>query len=343
MGPTTPTDPDPRRLGAPGGAAPAARGAPRRRGSPQARTPRAHETILTLDLGRAAPAVPRPRARRRPTPVLPRRRRGGPRRSAAARQGARGLPLAWRYLGECAIYRVRGATARSREALRVEVAGRQRVVRRAHPQPRRRAAGRPRGDGDGARGAARLRGRGRAAVPPRATAIPAWRAPAYDLARTVGDPALFAARAQPARPLRRPGRCRRPRPPPAALDGAQPRAALGGPRRRGAARWARVTWRALRTAADGARAGPGAPGLPSRHARRAARPRRSRSRCALPVAPRGGAPGRHPADPAVGQVLQTELMVKDEDRAMGLMFRPSLPPDRGMLFVFDDRTSTASG
>jgi uncharacterized membrane protein (UPF0127 family) len=28
--------------------------------------------------------------------------------------------------------------------------------------------------------------------------------------------------------------------------------------------------------------------------------------------------------------------VKDEDRAMGLMFRPSLPLDRGLLFVFDD-------
>ena len=49
-----------------------------------------------------------------------------------------------------------------------------------------------------------------------------------------------------------------------------------------------------------------------------------------------------PAGPAVislrlpsGKVLQSEVMVKDEDRAMGLMFRPSLPSDRGMLFVFD--------
>ncbi len=48
------------------------------------------------------------------------------------------------------------------------------------------------------------------------------------------------------------------------------------------------------------------------------------------------------ADPAVipltlpsGKVLQVEVMVKDEDRAMGLMFRPSLPLDRGLLFVFD--------
>jgi uncharacterized membrane protein (UPF0127 family) len=36
-----------------------------------------------------------------------------------------------------------------------------------------------------------------------------------------------------------------------------------------------------------------------------------------------------------GKVLQSEVMVKDEDRAMGLMFRPSLPADRGMLFVFE--------
>src|SRR5688572_30527438 len=37
-----------------------------------------------------------------------------------------------------------------------------------------------------------------------------------------------------------------------------------------------------------------------------------------------------------GKVLQSEVMVKDEDRAMGLMFRPSLAPDRGMLFVFGE-------
>lgn len=36
-----------------------------------------------------------------------------------------------------------------------------------------------------------------------------------------------------------------------------------------------------------------------------------------------------------GKVLQVEVMVRDEDRQMGLMFRPSLPEDRGMLFVFD--------
>jgi hypothetical protein len=37
-----------------------------------------------------------------------------------------------------------------------------------------------------------------------------------------------------------------------------------------------------------------------------------------------------------GKVLKTEVMVKDEDRAMGLMFRPSLPDDHGMLFIFND-------
>jgi len=36
-----------------------------------------------------------------------------------------------------------------------------------------------------------------------------------------------------------------------------------------------------------------------------------------------------------GKVLQAEVMVKDEDRAMGLMFRASLPLDRGMIFVFE--------
>jgi uncharacterized membrane protein (UPF0127 family) len=36
-----------------------------------------------------------------------------------------------------------------------------------------------------------------------------------------------------------------------------------------------------------------------------------------------------------GKVLQVEVMASDEDREMGLMFRPSLPPDRGLLFVFE--------
>jgi uncharacterized protein len=36
-----------------------------------------------------------------------------------------------------------------------------------------------------------------------------------------------------------------------------------------------------------------------------------------------------------GKVLQVEIMANDADRAMGLMFRPSLPSDRGLLFVFE--------
>ncbi|MGH9889446.1 MAG: DUF192 domain-containing protein [bacterium] len=36
-----------------------------------------------------------------------------------------------------------------------------------------------------------------------------------------------------------------------------------------------------------------------------------------------------------GKVFQTEVMVSDEDRAMGVMFRPSLPADRALLFVFE--------
>jgi uncharacterized membrane protein (UPF0127 family) len=36
-----------------------------------------------------------------------------------------------------------------------------------------------------------------------------------------------------------------------------------------------------------------------------------------------------------GKALKVEVMVKDEDRQMGLMFRPSLPTDQGMLFVFN--------
>ena len=38
-----------------------------------------------------------------------------------------------------------------------------------------------------------------------------------------------------------------------------------------------------------------------------------------------------------GRVLQVEVMVEDADRAMGLMFRPSLAQDRGMLFVYPHR------
>jgi uncharacterized membrane protein (UPF0127 family) len=36
-----------------------------------------------------------------------------------------------------------------------------------------------------------------------------------------------------------------------------------------------------------------------------------------------------------GRVLDVEVMVSDQDRALGLMFRPSLPEDQGMLFIFE--------
>ena len=36
-----------------------------------------------------------------------------------------------------------------------------------------------------------------------------------------------------------------------------------------------------------------------------------------------------------GKVLQVEVMTTPEQRSMGLMFRRSLPEDRGMLFVFE--------
>jgi hypothetical protein len=62
--------------------------------------------------------------------------------------------------------------------------------------------------------------------------------------------------------------------------------------------------------------------------------------CALRPAPAPAAPAA--AAPVIpltlpsGRVFQAELMVSDEDRAMGLMFRPSLPADRALLFVFED-------
>lgn len=52
-------------------------------------------------------------------------------------------------------------------------------------------------------------------------------------------------------------------------------------------------------------------------------------------APVRGAPAVIPLTLPSGKVLQVEVMVEDEDRQMGLMFRPSLPEDRGLLFVFE--------
>ena len=66
--------------------------------------------------------------------------------------------------------------------------------------------------------------------------------------------------------------------------------------------------------------------------------------CALAPLPAPASPSPSPS-PAVipltlpsGRVFQAELMINDKDRAMGLMFRPSLPADRALLFVFEDIT-----
>ncbi len=55
----------------------------------------------------------------------------------------------------------------------------------------------------------------------------------------------------------------------------------------------------------------------------------------LAAPPLGAGPQEIPLTLPSGKVLQVEVMVKDEDRAMGLMFRPSLAQDRGMLFLFE--------
>jgi hypothetical protein len=51
--------------------------------------------------------------------------------------------------------------------------------------------------------------------------------------------------------------------------------------------------------------------------------------------PTAAAPAVIPLTLPSGKVLKVEVMVKDEDRAMGLMFRPALPADQGMLFIFE--------
>jgi uncharacterized membrane protein (UPF0127 family) len=56
----------------------------------------------------------------------------------------------------------------------------------------------------------------------------------------------------------------------------------------------------------------------------------------LPCPRAGARPAVIPLTLPSGKVLQTEVMVSNEDRAMGLMFRPSLPLDHGMLFEQPD-------
>jgi uncharacterized membrane protein (UPF0127 family) len=58
--------------------------------------------------------------------------------------------------------------------------------------------------------------------------------------------------------------------------------------------------------------------------------------CAARPAPAPASPAVIPLTLPSGRVFQTELMIDDEDRARGLMFRPSLPTDRALLFVFGD-------
>lgn len=55
----------------------------------------------------------------------------------------------------------------------------------------------------------------------------------------------------------------------------------------------------------------------------------------LLAAPALAGPAVVPLKLPSGKVLQVEVMVKDQDRAMGLMYRPSLPEDHGLLFVFE--------
>jgi len=58
--------------------------------------------------------------------------------------------------------------------------------------------------------------------------------------------------------------------------------------------------------------------------------------CALRPLPAPASPAVIPLTLPSGRVFETELMIDDADRAMGLMFRPSLPAGRALLFVFGD-------
>lgn len=58
--------------------------------------------------------------------------------------------------------------------------------------------------------------------------------------------------------------------------------------------------------------------------------------CALRPVPAPAPPTTIPLTLPSGRVFQTELMIDDDDRAKGLMYRPSLPEDRALLFVFGE-------
>jgi hypothetical protein len=156
----------------------------------------AHETILTLDLGARHQPVRGVRlqvsdpaffrgvvveARVDPPP---------------AGAGEAAVPLSWRSLGEGAIYRYEEG-GETREGLRLDVAGRERVLRLRI----RNRDDRPLD----IRGATALVPVERVAFEARAAGPyqlrygdPRLSAPTYDLVRTAGDPALFASRALPA-------------------------------------------------------------------------------------------------------------------------------------------------
>jgi uncharacterized membrane protein (UPF0127 family) len=55
----------------------------------------------------------------------------------------------------------------------------------------------------------------------------------------------------------------------------------------------------------------------------------------LAASPVVAAPGRTEVTLPSGRILDVEVMVSDQDRALGLMFRRSLPEDKGMLFLFE--------
>jgi hypothetical protein len=158
--------------------------------------------------------------------------------------GGEGAALAWTYLGECAIYRYAEGDL-TREGVRVDVSGRERVLRlRIRNRDDRPLA---------VRGAVVMVPVERLAFDSRTGASYRLRygdarlgAPSYDLARTAGDPALFAARATEAA-------LGTPEPLPVAAAASPP-----WTERNPAAVWAAlvavvgalgaVTWRALRTA-----------------------------------------------------------------------------------------------
>jgi hypothetical protein len=152
---------------------------------------RAGETVLTFDLG----------ARHQPfrgvvlDVPLPRFWRGV---AVEARldppPGQAGAPLAWSHLGEGVLYRIESG-GEVRESLRVDVAGRHRVIRLRI---------RNRDDAPlpvaGATVMAAVERIAFEAAPGRRYRLsygdPRRTSPSYDLARTAGDPALFAARAR---------------------------------------------------------------------------------------------------------------------------------------------------